>query len=80
MTHTEMDPRPVKNNECKEYSWAGPKVLFRRVNFDKDVDRVIELLKLGLSVRKITKLLGYTNHIALIRMLVTGAYENYVEA
>ena len=37
----------------------------QKSTFDKDVDRIKELLKLGLSVRKITKLLGYTNHIAL---------------
>jgi DNA invertase Pin-like site-specific DNA recombinase len=42
-----------------------PKGTIQRSKFDKDVERIKELLKLGLSVRKITKLLGYTNHIAL---------------
>jgi len=42
-----------------------PKGTIQKSKFDKDGDRIKELLKLGLSVRKITKLLGYTNHIAL---------------
>src|SRR5712692_41079 len=42
-----------------------PKGTIQKSKFDKDVERIKELLKLGLSVRKITKLLGYTNHIAL---------------
>ena len=42
-----------------------PKGTIQRSKFDKDVERIKELLKLGLSVHKITKLLGYTNHIAL---------------
>lgn len=42
-----------------------PKGTIQKSKFDKDVDRIKELLKLGLSVRKITKVLGYTNHLAL---------------
>jgi DNA invertase Pin-like site-specific DNA recombinase len=42
-----------------------PKGTIQQSKFDKDEERIKELLKLGLSVRKITKLLGYTNHIAL---------------
>ncbi len=42
-----------------------PKGTIQKSKFDKDVERIKELLKLGLSVRKITKLLGYTNHLAL---------------
>lgn len=42
-----------------------PKGTIQKSKFDKDAERIAELLKLGLSVRKITKLLGYTNHIAL---------------
>ena len=42
-----------------------PKGTIQKSKFDKDAERIKELLKLGLSVRKITKLLGYTNHIAL---------------
>jgi DNA invertase Pin-like site-specific DNA recombinase len=42
-----------------------PKGTIQKSKFDIDGERIKELLKLGLSVRKITKLLGYTNHIAL---------------
>jgi DNA invertase Pin-like site-specific DNA recombinase len=42
-----------------------PKGTIQKSKFDKDEDRIKELLKLGLSVRKIAKLLGYTNHLAL---------------
>jgi DNA invertase Pin-like site-specific DNA recombinase len=42
-----------------------PKGTIQKSKFDKDKDRIKELLKLGLSVRKIAKLLGYTNHLAL---------------
>jgi len=42
-----------------------PKGTIQKSKFDKDVERIKELLNLGLSVRKIAKLLGYTNHIAL---------------
>jgi DNA invertase Pin-like site-specific DNA recombinase len=33
--------------------------------FDKDRKRIEELLRLGLSVRKIAKVLGYSNHVGL---------------
>lgn len=42
-----------------------PKGTIQKSKFDKDGERIKKLLKLGLSVRKIIKLLGYTNHIAL---------------
>lgn len=42
-----------------------PKGTIQKSKFDTDGERIKELLKLGLSVRKITKLLGYTNHLAL---------------
>lgn len=42
-----------------------PKGTIQRSKFDKDSERIKELLYLGLSVRKIAKLLGYPNHIAL---------------
>ena len=37
----------------------------QKSKFDTDRDRIKELLKLGLSVRKIAKLLGYRNHLVL---------------
>jgi len=42
-----------------------PKGTIQKSKFDKDAARIKELLSLGLSVRKITKLLGYTNHLSL---------------
>jgi DNA invertase Pin-like site-specific DNA recombinase len=42
-----------------------PKGTIQKSKFDKDMERIKELLGLGLSVRKITKLLGYTNHLSL---------------
>jgi len=37
----------------------------QRSKFDKDAEKIKELLGLGVSVRKISKLMGYSNHISL---------------
>ena len=42
-----------------------PKGTIQKSKFDKDVDKIKELLSIGLSVRKIANFLGYTNHIGL---------------
>ena len=42
-----------------------PKGTIQKSKFDKDVEKIKELLGYGLSVRKIAKYLGYTNHISL---------------
>jgi DNA invertase Pin-like site-specific DNA recombinase len=42
-----------------------PKGTIQKSKFDKDVVKIKELLNLGLSVRKISIFLGYTNHIGL---------------
>jgi len=42
-----------------------PKGTIQKSKFDGDRDRICELLRLGLSVRKIANLLGYHNHLAL---------------
>ena len=42
-----------------------PKGTIQKSKFDVDRDRITELLHLGLSVRKIARLLGYSNHFAL---------------
>ena len=42
-----------------------PKGTIQKSKFDKDRGRIEELLGLGLSVRKIAKLLDYPNHIGL---------------
>jgi hypothetical protein len=42
-----------------------PKGTIQKSKFDADLERIKDLLKLGLSVRKIATLLGYKNHLAL---------------
>lgn len=42
-----------------------PKGTIQKSKFDEKRSKIEELLKLGLSVRKIAKLLGYNNHIGL---------------
>jgi DNA invertase Pin-like site-specific DNA recombinase len=42
-----------------------PKGTIQKSKFDADIDKIRELLALGVSVRKISKLLGYRNNISL---------------
>lgn len=42
-----------------------PKGTIQKSKFDPHVEKIQELLGIGLSVRKIAKVLGYSNHIAL---------------
>lgn len=42
-----------------------PKGTIQASKFDKDRERIEGLLALGVSVRKIAKLLGYSNHVGL---------------
>jgi DNA invertase Pin-like site-specific DNA recombinase len=42
-----------------------PKGTIQKSKFDEKRDKIEELLSVGLSVRKIAKLLGYNNHIGL---------------
>jgi DNA invertase Pin-like site-specific DNA recombinase len=42
-----------------------PKGTIQKSKFDADRSRIEELLRLGLSVRKIAKILGYPNHLSL---------------
>ncbi len=42
-----------------------PKGTLQKSKFDADLERIKDLLKLGLSVRKIATLLGYNSHLAL---------------
>ncbi len=42
-----------------------PKGTIQASQFDKDQERIKDLLSVGLSVRKIAGVLGYSNHIAL---------------
>ena len=46
-------------------SLGKPKGTIQKSKFDKDVEKIKELLGYGLSANKMAKVLGYTNHIAL---------------
>jgi transposase-like protein len=46
-------------------SLGKPKGTIQKSKFDAQKDKIIELLTLGLSIRKISKVLGYNNHIGL---------------
>lgn len=46
-------------------SLGKPKGTIQKSKFDLQRDKIEELLSLGLSVRKISKILGYNNHIGL---------------
>jgi putative DNA-invertase from lambdoid prophage Rac len=48
-----------------------PKGTIQKSKFDVDIDRIKELLSLGLSVRKIAKHLGFSNHIGLNNYITT---------
>lgn len=58
-----------------------PKGTIQKSKFDKDVVKIKELLNLGLSVRKISIFLGYTNHIGLNTYIRKRSLReiNYVE-
>ena len=42
-----------------------PRGTIQKSKFDQHREKIVEMLDLGLSVRKIAKYLGYTNHVAL---------------
>ena len=46
-------------------SLGKPKGTIQKSKFDMQMEKIEELLAVGLSVRKISKLLGYNNHIGL---------------
>ena len=52
-----------------------PKGTIQKSKFDQHVDKIKELLELGLSVRKIAKVLGYSNHIALNTYMVDSTHK-----
>lgn len=51
--------------KLKGESLGKPKGTIQKSKFDEQRDKIEELLSVGLSVRKIAKLLGYNNHIGL---------------
>lgn len=53
-------------NRCDRTQILGkPKGTIQKSKFDKHAEKIKELLDYGLSVRKISSVLEYTNHIAL---------------
>jgi DNA invertase Pin-like site-specific DNA recombinase len=55
----------LKAKKANGVKLGKPKGTIQKSKFDKDIDKVKELLSLGLSVRKIAKYLGYSNHLSL---------------
>lgn len=55
----------LANKKVSGIKLGKPKGTIQKSKFDKDADRIKELLDLGLSVRKIAKHLGLSNHIGL---------------
>ncbi len=43
----------------------------QRSKFDKDIQRIKELLSLGVSIRRSSKILGYSNHVGLNNYIKT---------
>jgi DNA invertase Pin-like site-specific DNA recombinase len=67
----ERDLISVRTKEALAVKKAQGQILgkpigtIQKSKFDKDVDKIKELLILGLSIRKIAKFFGYKNHISL---------------
>lgn len=55
----------LTQKKLKGIALGKPKGTIQKSKFDEQRDKIEELLQLGLSVRKIAKLLGYSNHIGL---------------
>ena len=51
--------------KAKGIKLGKPKGTIQKSKYDKDLDRIKELLSLGLSIRKIAKHLGYPSHNSL---------------
>ena len=55
----------LASKKAKGITLGKPKGTIQKSQFDADRDKIVELLELGVSVRKIAKLLGYKSHISL---------------
>ena len=55
----------LANKKAQGIQLGKPKGTIQKSKFDKDQNKIKELLALGLSVRKIANLLGFSNHIGL---------------
>lgn len=57
--------------KAKGIKLGKPIGALQRSKFDKDLDRIKELLTLGVSIRKSSKILGHSNHIGLNNYIKT---------
>jgi DNA invertase Pin-like site-specific DNA recombinase len=55
----------LKSKKAQGIKLGKPKGTIQKSKFDKDTEKIKELLDLGLSVRKIAGILGLKNHIGL---------------
>lgn len=55
----------LSSKKRKGQIFGKPKGTIQKSKFDKDVDKIKELMGYALSKRKIANVLGYSNHIAL---------------
>jgi len=65
--------------KSKGIKLGKPKGTIQKSKFDKDLERIKELLALGVSIRKISKILGYTNHVGLTKYIKSRKVMELVE-
>ena len=61
----------LANKKSQGIKLGKPKGTIQKSKFDDDLDKIKELLSLGLSVRKISKYLGLNNHIGLNNYIIS---------
>jgi len=64
--------------KAKGIKLGKPMGTIQRSKFDKDIERIKELLSLGVSIRRSSKILGYSNHIGLSNYIRTRKVMNEV--
>lgn len=55
----------LQSKKAQGIKLGKPKGTLQKSKFDKDIEKINELLGYGLSARKIARVLGHTSHIAL---------------
>ncbi len=65
--------------KAKGIKLGKPLGTIQKSKFDKDVERIKELLSLGVSIRKSSKILGYSNHIGLHNYIKTRNIFDQIE-
>lgn len=61
----------LSSKKSKGIRLGKPVGTIQRSKFDKDIERIKELLSLGVSIRKSSRILGYPNHIGLNNYIKT---------